>query len=255
MALYFVGLGVANIKDISIRGLELIKESDLIFLENYTNLFESSKEEIEKIINKKIKILSRKELEEEYEKILELAKNKKVCILVFGEPFFATTHVFLRNEALKRKIEVKIAHSSCSLCSIFSFGISCYKIGKIVTIPLKSKISDYPKSIYEFIKQNKNKKLHTILLLDIDVEKKEFLKPKDALNFLIEMEREFKENVINENDLVAIISKIGYNEEKLFFGKIKDLIEREIEIPAIIVLLAELSKIEKESLEVLSEKI
>lgn len=253
MSLYFVGLGVANIKDISIRGLELIKESDVIYLETYTNLFESSKKEIEDFIGRKIEVLNRKDLEENYKKILDLAERKKVCILVFGEPFFATTHIFLRNEALKRNIEVKIAHSSCSLCSIFSFGISCYKIGKIITIPLKSKIVEPPKSLYDAIKFNKEKNLHTICLLDLDVENKEFLKPKEALKFLIEMEEKFRENVINKNDLVLILSRIGYKNEKVFFGKIEEFIEKEIEIPAIIILLSDLSSIEKESLEILTK--
>ncbi|MEM5834040.1 MAG: SAM-dependent methyltransferase, partial [Candidatus Aenigmatarchaeota archaeon] len=86
MTLYFVGLGIANIKDISIRGLEVIKNSDIIFLENYTNLFESSIEEIEKFIEKKIFVLNRYDLEENYKRILEIAKEKNVCILTFGEP-------------------------------------------------------------------------------------------------------------------------------------------------------------------------
>ncbi|MEM5824691.1 MAG: diphthine synthase [Candidatus Aenigmatarchaeota archaeon] len=254
MTLYFVGLGIANIKDISIRGLEVIKNSDIIFLENYTNLFESSIEEIEKFIEKKIFVLNRYDLEENYKRILEIAKEKNVCILTFGEPFFATTHIFLKNEAIKNNIKVEIIHSSCSFCSIFSFGISCYKIGKIITIPLKSKISELPKSIYNYIKINKENKLHTICLLDIDVERNEFLKPKDALNFLIELEHEFKENVINEDDLVLIASKVGFKDEKVYFGKIKRLKELEIEIPSIIVLLSQLSSIEKESLELISEK-
>lgn len=254
MTLYFIGLGVANVKDISIKGLEAIKKCDIVFLEKYTNLFESSLEEIENFIGKKIFILKREDLEEKHEKILNLAKEKNVCILTFGEPFFATTHIFLRNEAIKNNIKTEIVHSSCSLCSIFSFGLSCYKIGKIITIPLRSKIFDYPKSIYNSIKFNKKVKLHTVCLLDIDTEKNEYLKPKDALNFLIELEKEFKENVISEEDLVLILSKVGYENEKGYFGKIKKIKELNIEIPAIIILLSELSKIEKESLELLCEK-
>lgn len=255
MSLYFIGLGVANIKDISIRGLELIKESDIVFLENYTNFFESSLEEIENFIGKKIKILKREDLEENYKKIIELAKHKKVSILFFGEPFFATTHIFLKNEAIKNRIETKTVHSSCSLCSIFSFGISCYKLGKIVTIPLKSKITTLPKSLYDSIKFNKEMNLHTICLLDIDIDKNEFLTPKEALNFLLEIENNFKENVITENDLILILSRIGYKDERVIFGKLEKIKNLELNIPAIIVILSTLSTIEKESLELISEKI
>lgn len=254
MTLYFIGLGVANIKDISIKGLETVKKCDVVFLESYTNLFESSIEEIENFIGKKVYVLKREDLEEKYKKILEIAKEKNVCILTFGEPFFATTHIFLRNEAIKNNIKTEIIHSSCSLCSIFSFGISCYKIGKIITIPLKSKIIDYPKSVYDAIKINKKNDLHTICLLDIDVEKNEYLKPKEAIEFLLELENKFRENVINENDLVLIISRIGYEDEKCFFGKISKIVKIDIEVPAIIILLSKLSSLEKESLEILCEK-
>lgn len=254
MTLYFVGLGIANIKDLSFKGLDLIKKSDIIYLESYTSLYESDLEEIENFIGKKIEIAKRSDLEENCRKIIELAKNNNVCILVFGEPFFATTHVVLKNEAIKNGIKVEVAHSSSILCSIFSFGVSSYKIGKIVTIPLKSKINVPPKSIYETIKQNKERKLHTVCLLDLDLEKKELLKPKDALEFLLQIENEFKENVIKEEDLILIASRVGYENEEVYFGNIKKLKNVDVDIPAIIVLLSELSSVERESLELSSKK-
>lgn len=254
MSLYFVGLGIANIKNLSLKGLEILKKSDIIFLENYTNLFENSKEEIENFIGKKVEILKRKDIEEDYKKILKLAKTKEVSILIFGDPFFATTHIFLKNEAIKNNINVEVIHSSSSLCSIFAYGISSYKIGKIVTIPLKSKIFDFPRSIYETIKLNKDRNLHTICLLDIDIENNEFLKPKEALKFLLDMENHFKENVISKEDVVLVLSRIGYKDENIYFGRIEKIRDLEIEIPAIIVLLSELSVIEKESLNLIPNK-
>lgn len=252
--LYFVGLGLANVKDISVRGLEYIRNSEIIFLESYTNLFESSVEEIKNFIQKDLIVLKRKDIEENFEKILELAKEKNVSILTYGEPFFATTHIFLRNEALKRGIRVKIAHSSSIFSSIFSIGISSYKVGKVITIPLKSKISGLPKSLYDAIKINKENNLHTICLLDIDVENNEFLEVSDALKFLLELENNFKENVISEQDLVAIISRLGYEDEKIYFGSIKNLVDKKIYLPAVIIILSKLSSIEEESLKTLSEK-
>ena len=253
--LYFVGLGLANIKDISIRGLEYIKNSEIVFLESYTNLFESSIEEIKNFIQKDLIVLKRKDIEENYEKILELAKEKNVCILTYGEPFFATTHIFLKNEALKRGIKVKVAHSSSVFSSIFSIGISSYKVGKIITIPLKSKITEMPKSLYDAIKFNKQNNLHTICLLDIDLENNEFLEVSDALKFLLELENNFKENVLSENDLIAIVSRLGYEDEKVYFDSIKNLMYKKISLPAVIILLAKLSTIEKESLELIAEKV
>jgi len=253
--LYFVGLGLANVKDISVRGLEYIKSSEIVFLESYTNLFESSIEEIKNFIQKDLIVLKRKDIEENYERILELAKEKNVCILTYGEPFFATTHIFLKNEALKRGIKVKIAHSSSIFSSIFSIGISSYKVGKVITIPLKSKITEMPKSLYDAIKFNKQNNLHTICLLDIDLENNEFLEVSDALKFLLELENNFRENILSENDFVAIVSRLGYEDEKVYFDSIKNLMFKKISLPAVIILLSKLSSIEKESLEVASEKV
>ena len=36
--LYFVGLGLGNEKDITLRGLEAVKSCEKIFLENYTSV-------------------------------------------------------------------------------------------------------------------------------------------------------------------------------------------------------------------------
>ena len=37
MTLYFIGIGLNDEKDISIKGLEIIKKCDHIYLENYTS--------------------------------------------------------------------------------------------------------------------------------------------------------------------------------------------------------------------------
>lgn len=36
--LYFIGLGLGNEKDITLRGLEAVKSCEKIFLENYTSV-------------------------------------------------------------------------------------------------------------------------------------------------------------------------------------------------------------------------
>ena len=42
--LYFVGLGLGDEKDITVKGLEIVKKCDKIYLENYTSvLYDSSK--------------------------------------------------------------------------------------------------------------------------------------------------------------------------------------------------------------------
>lgn len=35
---YLIGLGLGDVKDISVKGLEIVKKCDKIFLENYTSI-------------------------------------------------------------------------------------------------------------------------------------------------------------------------------------------------------------------------
>ena len=44
--LYFIGLGLGNEKDITLRGLEAVKSCDKSFLENYTSVLCVGKEKL-----------------------------------------------------------------------------------------------------------------------------------------------------------------------------------------------------------------
>jgi diphthine synthase len=245
----FIGLGISNVKDISLRGLEEIKNCEKVYLENYTNFFESDIEEIEKTINKKVEILEREDMEINFNKILEEAKNKNVAILVFGDPFFATTHISLKIEALKRNIEVKTVHSSSIFPAICEIGLNCYKFGKIVTIPLDSKYKELPYSVYKSIKENKIRDLHTLCLLDIDIENNEFILPNRAIEKILEAEKKYGENVIDEEEEIIVICRLGYKDQKIFINKVKEIIKEDFGKPPFsIIIPSNLSSIEKESL-------
>ena len=99
--LVFIGLGLSNEKDVSLRGLEEIKSANKVFIETYTSLMPNlSMEKLEKLCGKKLETVSRRELEEENgEKILSAAMHGKAALLVPGDPLIATTHVTLRIQA------------------------------------------------------------------------------------------------------------------------------------------------------------
>ena len=83
--LIFIGLGLFDELDISLRGLQKIKDSDFVFAEFYTNFLSGfSLDHFKKISNlKRISIVSRKNLEEEEGKIiLNKARKSKVSFLV-----------------------------------------------------------------------------------------------------------------------------------------------------------------------------
>ncbi|PNX46864.1 MAG: diphthine synthase, partial [Thermoplasmata archaeon M9B1D] len=79
--LIFIGLGLYDEKDISIKALEEIKKYNKIFAEFYTSkLVGTNFKKIEKIIGKKVEILSREETEKG-DKILKAAKTQNVSFL------------------------------------------------------------------------------------------------------------------------------------------------------------------------------
>lgn len=92
MVLYVVGLGLGDHDDITLRGLKAVQKSDLVFLEAYTSVLGSPKEELEKAYAKPIVVADRTVVESEAERIYLPAKDKDVCFLVVGDPLCATTH-------------------------------------------------------------------------------------------------------------------------------------------------------------------
>lgn len=47
---YLVGLGLGDVKDITVRGLEIVKKCDKVLLESYTSILTVGKEELVNIL-------------------------------------------------------------------------------------------------------------------------------------------------------------------------------------------------------------
>ena len=52
--LYFVGLGLGDAKDITVRGLEIVKRCEKVFLEHYTSILTVGQEELEKFYGREV---------------------------------------------------------------------------------------------------------------------------------------------------------------------------------------------------------
>ena len=84
MTLYFIGLGLNDEKDITLKGLESIKKCKHIYLEYYTSILQTSIKKLEKLYKKKIITADRDLVESKAEEILEKAKKSNVAFLVIG---------------------------------------------------------------------------------------------------------------------------------------------------------------------------
>ena len=231
--LYLIGLGLWDEKDLSLRALEILKSCDEIFLETYTSLWKGNL----KNLGINAKEIKRKEIEEETEKILDIAKNKNVAILVPGDPLVATTHSSILIEARKRKINFEIIHNASVFTAISETGLQLYKFGKTASISWT--YSEYP---YDVLKQNKSIGAHTLFLLDLEPKA---MTPKEGLKRLLEIEDKRKENLLDENSFCLVVCKLGSNERKIYKGAIKELLNIK-DVPGAIILPSNLHFFEKE---------
>src|SRR3989344_6920292 len=213
--LNIISFGLFDKEDISIKGLEVCKKCDLLYLEKYTNYFDSSLEEVKEFIGKKVIEIKREELENKSQEIIKKAKNVNVGVLVPGDCFSATTHISLLIEAKKENVQVNIVHGSSILTAVGETGLSLYNFGKITTIPFDNKNI---KSPIEVLKNNLNLGMHTLFLLDVKNNK--YMNIKEGLKYLVD-------NKLSEEGYCACCSSLGSKNSEIKYGMIKDLIKYE----------------------------
>ena len=246
--LVFIGLGLNSERDITLRGIEEAKSSDLVFAEFYTSKMpELNLKNLEKIIGKEIIVLSRKEVEEEGVKILEKAKNKKVALLVAGDPLISTTHVYLRIEAKKLGIETKVVHNASIISAAPSIsGLQNYKFGRSTSLVFPEK-NFFPTTPYDVIKENKARGLHTLVFLDIKEDK--LMTANEGMRLLLEIEKKRKENVFTEDTKIVVLARVGSDFLSMRFGRVKELLNQDFgEPPHTLIIPGELHFMEEEYL-------
>jgi diphthine synthase len=169
--LTFVGLGLFDEQDISIKGLNLIKKADVVYAEFYTStLVGATIEKLEGLYGKKINILTREQVEQSpQETILKDAQVKDVVFLSVGDSMVSTTHIDLRLRAYDEGIDTHLIHGASITSAICGLtGLQNYRFGKSATVPFPyTTISEAP---YDTVMMNLNNDLHTLLFMDIQDE-------------------------------------------------------------------------------------
>tara|TARA_B110000116_G_scaffold3858_1_gene3372 strand:- start:470 stop:1507 length:1038 start_codon:yes stop_codon:yes gene_type:complete len=227
--LSFVGLGISGFQSIPIEGLDTISNADIVYLEQFTSpIGKSDLDKIQNAIKGEFKPAKRW-LVEDGNEILEMAKEKDVVLLSYGDPYIATTHIELRARAIENKTETRSIHASSSLTSMIGeCGLHFYKVGRIATIMSEMKSLTTP---YYVIYKNLIEGNHTLLLLEYNQDKDFFLDPKDALKGLLETERGQRRKVLTESSYVIVASRIGFKDQTIISGKISSLTETDFGKP------------------------
>lgn len=206
--LTFIGLGLFDEKDISLKGLQAVQSADLIYLEFYTSyLMGTTLEKMEELYGKPIIRLMREDVEQN-PAWLENAKDKNVVFLTGGDTMASTTHVDLRIRAKDMGIETKMIHGASITSAIFGLsGLQNYRFGKSVSIPFpytsnrgNRVITETP---YDTIKFNQENGLHTLVFLDIHSELG-YMTVREGLSLLMEVESKRQEGVMKNRIAVGI---------------------------------------------------
>lgn len=224
--LVFVGLGLYDEKDLSLRAVEEVKTADRVFAELYTSLMPALEmPRLEKLLGKHVTVMSRKDLEEERgQQILQEAKTKKVAFLVPGDSMIATTHVDLRIRANNMGVRTRIVHGASIISAVVGLtGLQNYKFGRSVTVPFAEDglKTDTP---YNVIAENKKRGLHTLCFLDIKAEERRYMTVKEGLTTLLAMEKEKRQSIVTVDTLVVGVARAGAPDCHVKADYVKDLL-------------------------------
>ncbi len=247
MTLYLVGLGLDDEKDITVKGLEIVKRSDLVYLEHYTSILGIEKETLEKFYAKPVLLADRGLVETRAEEELLLpAKTKDVALLVVGDPFGATTHTDLVLRAGALGVRVEIVHNASIMDAVGEIGLERYKYGKTTSIPFWDEGFE-PETAYGVIKENAARGCHTLCLLDIKVaepSKEDLLKgaegkavqPRfmtvnEALKILLEIEKRRNEGVLSPDTLAVGVARLGQRDHVIVAAPIGVLLAHDFGAP------------------------
>ncbi len=267
--LYLIGLGLGW-KDFSLKALETLNKCDEVYLENYTSLSGFTILQLEKLIGKKVKVLGRKQTEEEMP-FLKEAHLKEVAVLIYGDPLSATTHFEILAAARKKKIEANVIHAPSIFTAIAETGLSLYRFGKTASIPIPEK-NFSPESFFDVLVENKKSYAHTLFLLDLKPDEKKFLKIDEAINILLNINKKTqsetavsdaprrlhgsgKENIFTEETVVVACARLGTETSVIKLGKAKEISKVNFgEPPFCLVVPAKLNHKEEEYLKIITDR-
>ncbi|PYH35273.1 diphthine synthase [Aspergillus neoniger CBS 115656] len=243
--LYLVGLGLADETDITVRGLEIVKKAERVYLEAYTAILLVDKEKLEAFYGRPVIEADREKVESGSEEILADADKVDVAFLVVGDPFGATTHTDLVLRARELGIESKVIPNASIMSGIGCTGLQLYNFGQTVSMVFFTE-NWKPSSYYDRVKENVQLGLHTLVLLDIKVkepslenmargrlvyEPPRYMTVAQCAGQMLETEEERQEGVWGPDSLAVGAARVGAADQKLVAGTLKELAEVEMGRP------------------------
>jgi len=253
--LYIIGIGFSS-DYLTLKSLNMIRKVKEVFIDGYTSVLLDDWRSLGAVLGRDCKVLYRRDIEELNAKmIFEALKKGDVALLVPGDALIATTHINLVIEARKRGYNVEIVPGVSVVSAAMSLsGLMVYKFGKIATLtyPKDGIVYEY---VYDVVKENMLRNLHTLLLLEIDVERGLFMSIREAIDTLFTLENLRGEGVISKENLAVGMSRLGGQDMKICSGSLQKLMEYDFGKPphTLIITSPKLHFIEEEALVVIND--
>lgn len=223
-----------------------------MFYESYTSpvLNESALGDLVKELPSAVVEHVKREFVEDGKRILDLSKSNDVALVSSGDPMVATTHQELRTRALNQETATRIVHGSSVLCAVAGeLGLHSYNFGRVVTMtrePLQY-------SAYHTVFRNLLQGLHSTILLEWDESHNFFLSPKQAVQSLLDAERDIKYGALGAMTMLLIVSRIGTEATAVRICNLEDVGTLAIgEPPYVLVVPGRLHFTERETLAAIS---
>lgn len=236
--LYLVGLGLGDERDITLRGLDVVRAASAVYLEAYTSVLAAPVANLEALYGVPVMVADRETVEERADEILDAAKRPGgVAFLVVGDPFGATTHSDLWLRARELKLPITSVHNASVMNAVAACGLQLYRFGEAVSLCFWTD-SWTPDSYYSKIVANRRAGLHTLCLLDIKVKepsveslargKKEyeparFMTIAQAIEQLLVCEERMGGGVCKADSLAVGIARLGQRDQLFAAGSMADM--------------------------------
>jgi diphthine synthase len=133
--------------------------------------------------------------------------------------------------AKKRGIKTRVVHGASAVSAVRGIsGLQNYKYGKAVTVPFSEQdfVSETP---YNVIHENRKMGLHTMCYLDIKAVEHRYLSIKEALQTLLDLEKQKKEQVVTPNTLVVGVARAGSPEPSVKAGYVEEVMNYDFGTP------------------------
>ncbi|XP_053673241.1 diphthine methyl ester synthase [Anopheles nili] len=244
---YIIGLGLGDPEDITVKGLNVIKQCDRVYLESYTSILCCGQEKLEEFYGRKLILADREMVEQRADEILDGADSGAIAFLVVGDPFGATTHTDLLLRAKEKGIQTSVVHNASIMNAVGCCGLQLYHFGETVSIPYWDD-NWKPDSFYDKITANLEHGLHTLCLLDIKVKeptleslmkkKREYMPPRfmsvsEAARQLLEVVEKkasrdgdtgsSSEHKLNANSLIVGLARVGHESQKIVACPLREM--------------------------------